>query len=87
VIVEAMLCGKPVVAAAAGGAMELVEHGKTGWLVSPSDPVQLAAVIKDLQQHSEQREAIAHQGQIQASRFHINKTNQQVDRLLQQAVK
>jgi glycosyltransferase involved in cell wall biosynthesis len=33
VIVEAMLCGTPVIAAGAGGATELIEHGKTGWLI------------------------------------------------------
>jgi len=32
VIVEAMLCERPVVAAGAGGVVELVEPGKTGWL-------------------------------------------------------
>ncbi|NES25294.1 MAG: glycosyltransferase, partial [Symploca sp. SIO3E6] len=45
VIIEAMLCGKPVVAAQAGGAMELVETGKTGWLVTPNNPQQLAEII------------------------------------------
>jgi len=35
VIVEAMLCERPVVAAGAGGVVELVEPGKTGWLVPP----------------------------------------------------
>ena len=34
VIVEGMLCGRPVIAAAAGGALEIVEHGKN-WLANP----------------------------------------------------
>ena len=38
VIVEAMLCGRPVVAAKAGGAMEIVEDGVDGFLVTPDKP-------------------------------------------------
>src|SRR4028119_1057225 len=49
VIVEAMLCGRPVVAAAAGGAVELVQHGHTGWLVAPGEPTLLADVITSCQ--------------------------------------
>jgi len=45
VILEAQLAGKPVVASAAGGALEIVEHGVTGWLVPPSDPAALADVL------------------------------------------
>ncbi|MGL5077853.1 MAG: glycosyltransferase, partial [Waterburya sp.] len=49
VIVEAMLCGKPIVAAAAGGAIELIENNQTGWLTSPGDPLKLAAIINQCQ--------------------------------------
>lgn len=87
VIVEAMLCGKPAVATAAGGAIELVEHGKTGWLVPPNDALALAEVINDCRQHPEQTAAIARQGQIEASqRFNLSEIQQQIDRLLQQVV-
>jgi len=37
VIVEAMACGRPVIAAAAGGPTEIVEDGVTGWLTEPGD--------------------------------------------------
>jgi len=42
VILEGMLLGKPVVAAAAGGVPELIEDGRTGFLVPPGDAVALA---------------------------------------------
>lgn len=46
VIVEGMLAGKPVVAASAGGALELIETGRTGWLTPPNDVLALAAAIR-----------------------------------------
>ena len=48
VIVEGMLAGKPVVAARAGGACEIIENGVTGCLVPPGDPVELASALRRL---------------------------------------
>lgn len=42
VILEAMACGVPVVASAISGIPEAVEHGRTGFLVPPSDAAALA---------------------------------------------
>ena len=42
VILEGMLLGKPVMATAAGGVPELIEHGRTGFLVPPGDAAALA---------------------------------------------
>ncbi len=47
VIAEAMMAGTPVVASAAGGAIEIVEDG-TGVLVPPGDVGALAAAIRHL---------------------------------------
>lgn len=44
-ILDAMLAGLPVVAAAAGGVPDIVEHGKTGRLAPPADAAALAAEI------------------------------------------
>ncbi len=46
VIVEGMLCEKPVIAAAAGGAAELIVHGETGWSIAPGDATALAKTIQ-----------------------------------------
>ena len=87
VIVEAMLCGRPVVAAEAGGAIELVEPGITGFLVPPEEPQQLAEIITSCRNQPEKTLAIAHHAQNQASqRFHLQTINQQIAQLLSQTV-
>jgi glycosyltransferase involved in cell wall biosynthesis len=60
VILEGMLLEKPVVATAAGGVPELIEDGKTGYLVAPGDAVALAAC---LQRVLSDRDALAVIGQ------------------------
>jgi glycosyltransferase involved in cell wall biosynthesis len=42
---EAMAAARPVVASAVGGIPEWLEHGRTGLLVRPGDPVELAAAV------------------------------------------
>lgn len=48
VIVEAMLCGRPVIVAGEGGAAEIVEHGATGLHHRPGDADSLAACLRRL---------------------------------------
>ncbi|MBG1262608.1 glycosyltransferase family 4 protein [Nostoc commune] len=85
VIVEAMLCGKPVVAAKAGGAMELVEHGLNGFLVTPGEPQELAQVINTCLQETEITATIANNARTTASRrFDVAIINQQIAQLLSQ---
>ncbi|MBB4857395.1 glycosyltransferase involved in cell wall biosynthesis [Novosphingobium chloroacetimidivorans] len=45
VAVEAMRAGRAVVASDVGGLAQVVEHGRTGWLVPPEDPVALAMAL------------------------------------------
>ena len=45
VIGEAMACGTPVLASSVGGVSELVEEGRTGWLVAPGDEQELGAAL------------------------------------------
>ena len=88
VIVEAMLCGTPIVAAAAGGVVELIEPGKTGWLSPPGDALKLAEIIQHCQSQPEHAIAIADKAQQSASqRFNLETTNQQIAHLLSQVIR
>jgi glycosyltransferase involved in cell wall biosynthesis len=87
VIVEAMLCGTPVVAAAAGGAIELIEPETTGWLVPPGEPQKLAEVINYCHSEPERAIAIAQKAQALAGIcYHLDQINQQIHRVLTQVV-
>jgi glycosyltransferase involved in cell wall biosynthesis len=48
VYLEAMACGKPVIGGAHGGAPEVIDDGRTGYLVPHGDPVQLATAVETL---------------------------------------
>jgi glycosyltransferase involved in cell wall biosynthesis len=87
VIIEAMLCGKPVVAAQAGGAIELVQDGINGFLVTPGKPQELARVINNCRQESVKTANIANNAKISASqRFDVKVINQQIQELLKSIV-
>jgi glycosyltransferase involved in cell wall biosynthesis len=47
VIVEAMACGVPAVAAASHGPAEIIQDGETGWLVGVGDRAGLADALAD----------------------------------------
>ncbi|EDX84375.1 glycosyl transferase, group 1 family protein [Synechococcus sp. PCC 7335] len=84
VIVEAMLCGTPVVAAAAGGATELVDAGKNGWLCPPDNPELLAKAISACRNQPEQCQQIAQVAQTQArDRFDVSTINALIAQHLQ----
>ena len=46
VVVEALACGVPVLAYKRGGPSEIIEHGKTGYLVKPDDKESLLRYLK-----------------------------------------
>jgi glycosyltransferase involved in cell wall biosynthesis len=50
VYLEGMRFGLPALASTAGAAHEIVTHGKTGFLVNPSDPELIARTIHLLHQ-------------------------------------
>lgn len=48
VVLEAMAAGVPVISTQVEGIPEVIEHGVTGLLVKPSDPVELADAIRKI---------------------------------------
>ena len=59
---EAMAAGLPVVASSAGGLPELIEDGRTGYIVPPADPATLAARLRHLVLHANVRETMGAAG-------------------------
>src|SRR5207248_2498950 len=50
---EAMGCGLPVIATAAGGAHEIIRHGEVGFLTLPEDVNMLAGYLRQIDQQRE----------------------------------
>jgi len=57
-IIEAMAMGKVVVATSVDGSKELIEAGKTGFLVTPGKPEELAETLLLLHDHAELRRSL-----------------------------
>jgi len=47
-LLEAAACGLPIVAAPVGGIPDVIDHGRTGWLVDCADPAALADALARL---------------------------------------
>jgi glycosyltransferase involved in cell wall biosynthesis/O-antigen ligase len=54
-IVEAMACGKPVIASSVGGIPEVIDDGVDGILIPPDDPEAIAEAVKRLARDNETR--------------------------------
>jgi glycosyltransferase involved in cell wall biosynthesis len=87
VIVEAMLSGIPVIATAAGGALELIKQDHTGWLTPPGNTQALAKAITHCYRNRDRAQIQAQTAQIQASdRFHQTQIQTQITELLNQCL-
>jgi D-inositol-3-phosphate glycosyltransferase len=63
---EAMACGVPVVAAAAGALVDCVVHDVTGWLVPPNHPAVLANAVNHLMRDDFLRQSMGAAGRDRA---------------------
>jgi glycosyltransferase involved in cell wall biosynthesis len=66
--IEAMACGRPVVASRLTGLEELISDRHTGWLVSPGVPCELAQAISTLLNDTSQQERIGANAREQVTR-------------------
>jgi glycosyltransferase involved in cell wall biosynthesis len=72
-VLEAMAAGLPVVASRVGGVPEVVLHERTGLLVAPGDPAQLAATLERLVARPELRRRFGAAGRARAeARFDLD---------------
>jgi len=62
-LIEAMACGRPVVATNRGAVPDIVRHGQDGWLVPPEDPQALADGIVRLLRDPETARRMGDQAQ------------------------
>jgi len=67
-VVEAMACGRPVVAFRTSGLPELVEHGQTGLLADPFDPEGLAVGMSQILRDPPRARAMGDRARAQAER-------------------
>jgi glycosyltransferase involved in cell wall biosynthesis len=87
VILEGMLLSKPVVATAAGGVPELIEHGRTGFLVPPGSPEDLASCLAELLRDSEKRRAVGSAAHRWASqRFRLERHVEELEQFYAKAI-
>jgi len=72
VLAEAMSCGKPIVATTVGGIPEVVEDGKTGFLIPPGDLTALVGKLVLLARDAALRERMGRAGRERAAaRFDV----------------
>lgn len=73
VFLEAMACGKPVIAARAAAVPETVAEGETGLLVDPEDPTALAHAIEGLLRDPDLRRAMGKAGRRRVERYRADR--------------
>ncbi|WP_174286508.1 glycosyltransferase family 1 protein [Sphingomonas bacterium] len=78
VTTEAMAAAVPVVAARATGAVDLIEEGRTGFLVPPRDIGAYADAIERIVTEPAFREAMGRAGHAEAARYRWDRANQAV---------
>jgi glycosyltransferase involved in cell wall biosynthesis len=71
-IIEAMAAGLPVVATRVGGVPEIVEHGRTGLIVSPQNKRDLADALRTLTNDPNRRRDMGAAGRARSLCFSVN---------------
>ncbi|CAD6510163.1 D-inositol-3-phosphate glycosyltransferase [Paraburkholderia hiiakae] len=86
VIVEGMAAGRPVIASAAGGVTEIVNHGRNGWLVQPGNPAALVDAIETVRRAPAMASALVREARAEvAKRFSVDVYLERMKALLARA--
>ncbi len=81
-IIEAMVCGRPVIASATGGIPELVRDGIDGVLVPPADVQRLAEAMKEFVSNPDKVKIMGGSARQRAGdRFGIDRMVEDIERL------
>lgn len=67
VVLEAMASGVPAVGVGQGGVVNIIDHGKTGYLAEPKNPESFAAYLSKLIVNDVERKSFASQGRAYAA--------------------
>ena len=84
VVLEAMACGRPVVASDISAIGDAVAHGETGILVPPGDPVALASALEQLCPQTALRERLSRNGRERVERdYEVGRCTERFQQLLE----
>lgn len=87
-IIEAMACGKPVVATNVGGIPEIIENGKTGFLVPPKDEKAISDALICLLTDKKLADSMGMAGRTRVERsFAIDSQVNAVEKVLNELLK
>ncbi|MGV1005439.1 MAG: glycosyltransferase family 4 protein [Candidatus Nanopelagicales bacterium] len=87
VVLEAMAAGRPVVAAASGGIVDMVVDGVTGFLVPPGDAAALAGALETLLQHPETARGFGLAGRDRAREFTVSSVVSRIEAMYADAIR
>lgn len=87
VVLEAMAAGRPVIASRIGGNPEMIDHGRTGFLVPPGDPLALRRAIEQVISDSGLRRQMSQEARRKVVDFQASTVVPRVERVYEQLLR
>lgn len=86
VVLEAMAAGRPVVAAASGGILDMVVDGQTGFLAAPGDAAALAKALTTVLSEPETAKQFGIAGRDRAREFTVSAVVERIEKMYADAI-